>query len=260
MLRYKFLLFDLDDTIFDFQTSEQLALSQLFQDLKIPLTPTLRQRYHHFNQQLWQMYERSEITRDELLLARFPLFFKKMGLPLHGQNPGQIYRKALAAGHQLLPGALGMLTDLSKSYRIFAVTNGIAQTQRERLRAAEIAGYFDDVFISEEIGHQKPKKAFFDYVFNHIPKFDAKKTVVIGDSLTSDILGGVNARVDTVWFNPNFLPNRTKISPVYQISAPDQLKKLLLASEWLRHCAILEKTFNLLEKNYAAKYDRAILV
>ncbi|WP_416353087.1 YjjG family noncanonical pyrimidine nucleotidase [Agrilactobacillus fermenti] len=226
-MSYKFLLFDLDNTIFDFDAAEAAALSRLFEQLNIPLTQDIRRKYHQFNQKLWQMYEKDEISRSELLEAWFPLFFQKLRVPLHGLNPGKIYRGYLQEGHQLLPDAKFILQQLAKSFRLFAVTNGISATQRQRLDDAGIISYFDDLFISEEIGHQKPAKSFFDYVFAHIPNFELAEAVVIGDSLSSDILGGTNAHVDTIWYNPDFVPNHSSIHPIYQIAHLTDLPQLL---------------------------------
>lgn len=225
---YKFLLFDLDDTIFDFQEAENTALTAMFASLKIELTSNLRQQYHLYNQSLWEQYERGQITKAELFQVRFDTFFKKMNLPDPGINLDKLYRGKLADQHQLLPRAEPLLAQLAKNYRLYAVTNGITNTQLKRMAEARIDRYFDNVFISEQIGHQKPKKLFFDYVFAHIPNFQRQQALIIGDSLSADILGGVNAGVDTLWFNPNFLPNRTKILPTYQIADLMNLDKLLL--------------------------------
>lgn len=228
-MSYQFLLFDLDDTIFDFHAAETQALQALFDTAKIALTPDLRQKYHRFNQQLWQLYEDDQINRQELLTSRFPLFFRKMQLNAHGLDLDKVYRTNLGNQHQLLPGAAALLRELDKSYRLFAVTNGIANTQRKRLVDADLDQYFDDVFISEEVGCQKPLKAFYDYTFKHIPKFDKHQALIIGDSLSADVLGGQNNAVDTLWFNPHYLPNRSEVLPTYQIQTLTQLPNLLRA-------------------------------
>ncbi|MFD1671710.1 YjjG family noncanonical pyrimidine nucleotidase [Agrilactobacillus yilanensis] len=230
-MSYKFLLFDLDDTIFNFSAAEYTALAAMFTEIGIELTPELRHQYHLFNQRLWQMYEKDQITRAELLKTRFILFFKKMKLDNRGMNIDHLYRDCLAAQHQLLPDAELLLQTLHKTYRLFAVTNGIAQTQNRRLTESGIDRYFDDIFISEAIGHQKPQKPFFDYTFAHIPNFESTQALLIGDSLSADILGGQNAKVDTVWFNPDFQPNRTKILPIYQISRLLDLNQLLIEQD-----------------------------
>lgn len=230
-MSYKFLLFDLDDTLFDFDAAEDTALSTMFHKIGVTLTPELKAHYTEFNQHLWEMYERSELTRAELLRIRFKRFFEKMALDDRGEDVDKLYRESLAQQHQLLPQSKTLLATLSKRYRIFAVTNGIAKTQVKRLAEAKIDHYFDDIFISELVGHQKPQKAFFDYTFAHIANFDQKQALLIGDSLSADILGGQNAQVDTVWFNPQHQINHTTIRPTYQINTLMALDQLLIAQD-----------------------------
>lgn len=107
------------------------------------------------------------------------------------------------------------------------MTNGVSKTQYQRLTDAKMLGYFKQIFVSEDVGAQKPMKAFFDHVFSHIPNFEKEKTVIIGDSLTSDIKGGNAAGIDTIWFNKNKLPEIPEIKPTYRVDLLAELYPLL---------------------------------
>lgn len=223
-MAYSTLLFDIDDTILDFQSSEKQALKKLFNHLHQPLTTTMANYYQQLNVTLWQRYERGEIARADLLNQRFTLFFHHFGEDVDGIATERIYRQYLAEGHQPMPGAPSLLADLSRDYELYIITNGIAQTQIRRIREAGFAPYFRQLFISEQIGAQKPSQAFFKSVAHQIDHFKKADTLVIGDSLTSDILGAANYGLDSVWFNPHHLVNQTPTTPTYEIDRLNQLK------------------------------------
>ncbi|GAD17142.1 YjjG family noncanonical pyrimidine nucleotidase [Lentilactobacillus otakiensis] len=216
-MKYSTLLFDVDDTLLNFQASEQHAMQKLFENIGEELTPTIYEDYHELNEHLWQQYERKEITREQLLDTRFNLFFGKYGKQVDGQAYEAKYRSYLAEGHTQMPHAEELLADLSANHDIYVVTNGIAKTQRRRLSESGLAPYFTSVFASEVIGYQKPDPAFFDYVARKINGFSKSASLVIGDSLTSDIKGASAYGLDSVWFNPHHQQNTTKTSPTYEI-------------------------------------------
>lgn len=216
-MSYATLLFDIDDTILDFQSSEKRALKKLFQHLNKPLTPAIANYYHQLNTILWQRYEKGNLTRNDLLNSRFTLLFRHFGEDINGAAIEKTYRQYLAEGHDSIPGAKQLLMALSQNHELYIVTNGIAKTQEKRVHEAGIVKYFNQMFISENIGYQKPQRAFFDFVAHQIKHFDRRKALVIGDSLTSDILGAANYGLDSVWFNPHHALNQTKTQPTYQI-------------------------------------------
>lgn len=226
-LAYSTLLFDIDDTILNFDLSEKQALNKLFANLNKPLTPEIMAYYQQLNQHLWQQYERGEISRQELLDTRFTLLFKHFGEDLNGKLIEKTYRNYLAEGHDPIPGAKQLVTTLGNQHELYLVTNGIANTQERRIREAGLAPYFENLFISERIGARKPEKAFFDYVAQHIPNFDRHQSLVIGDSLTSDILGARTYGLDSVWFNPQHQSNQTTTKPTYEIDQLAALKKIV---------------------------------
>lgn len=222
-MKYSTLLFDVDDTLLNFQAAEHAAMKKLFESIGQPLTPAVYQDYHQLNESLWQRYELGEISRQELLDTRFTLFFSKYGQTVDGQAYEKRYRDYLAEGHSPMPQAKQLLTDLNANHDIFVVTNGIAKTQHRRLNESGLAPYFTNVFASETVGVQKPDPKFFDYVAQRINGFSKPKSLVIGDSLTSDIKGATAYGLDSVWFNPTHKINKTPAKPTYEI---DQLLRL----------------------------------
>jgi 2-haloacid dehalogenase len=225
--KYTTLFFDADDTLLDFSAAESLALSLLFKDQKITLTAELEAHYKELNQGLWRAHEEGKIERDELLNTRFSLLFKEYGKEVDGALLEENYRMYLEEGNQLVNGALELMNELEKKYDLYIVTNGVSKTQDRRLRDSGLHPFFKNVFVSEDTGYQKPMKEYFDYVFARIPNFSLEHGLIIGDSLSSDIKGGMLAGLDTCWFNPKVKPNNTEIQPTYQIQTLEELFQIL---------------------------------
>ena len=229
-MQYDTLLFDIDNTLLDFEADESQALKRLFDFVGIKLTDELHQKYSNYNKSLWQKLERNEITRDELLATRFNVFFKvNFNRDVTDLNLNDRYINYLSDGHDLMPHATELLQFLKQSpaIRLEIATNGVPQTQYKRLKEAEIMNYFDQIFVSQEIGINKPNIGFYNYIENHLENFNAHRTLMIGDSLTSDIQGGNNANIDSVWFNPQHLENSSSAQPTYEIDDLLQIKKLI---------------------------------
>ncbi|KGR78200.1 YjjG family noncanonical pyrimidine nucleotidase [Ureibacillus manganicus] len=231
MKQYQTLLFDLDDTLLDFGQAENEALSKLFMELQIPLTDDMKETYKMFNTGLWRAHEEGKIGREELLNTRFAIFFEHYGKKVDGVEFERKYRSYLDEGHQLIDGAMELILDLYEKYDLFIVTNGVVSTQEKRLKDSGLAPYFQHVFVSEEIGFQKPKFEFFDYVFGQLKKCERGTTLIIGDSLTSDIQGGFNADIDTCWFNPHYKKKNIDVEPTYEIRQLTELKDILKITE-----------------------------
>ena len=225
----RFVLLDLDDTILDFHRAEAAAVSKTFLRLGIEPTEQIVQRYSEVNAAHWRMLERGEITRAQVLTGRFRQIFSEIGAGCDPEHTQQIYEAYLSRGHYFIPGAEQLLKDLYGNYHLYLVSNGNAVVQKGRLESAGIAPYFDAIFISELIGADKPSRAYFDRCFAKIPDFDTQQAILIGDSPTSDILGGTRAGVKTCWFNPNHRPPHPEIHADFEV---DQLCLLpsLLAS------------------------------
>lgn len=225
--RYEVLLMDVDGTLLDFDKAEREGFKQVLEHYDFTPEEALIEEYHLINKECWEALEEGKISRDEVLTSRFEKFFSRHNCAVNGQEAENLYRLYLEKGFYLIDGAVSILEYLKDRYRLYVVTNGVAETQRLRLEGASLNSYFKDVFISEDAGSQKPKKEFFDYCFARIPEADPAKMLIIGDSLTSDIRGGINAGVDTCWFNPKGIENKRGIMPGYEIKSLSELKEML---------------------------------
>lgn len=200
-MKYTTLLFDLDDTLLDFGKAEDNAITLLLEKYGLPASEENKRLYSGINQSKWDALAKGEITRKELFATRFPDYFAALGVDIDGDTANAEYISLLGQGHFLLDGALETCRQLSERYSMYIITNGAKKAQEGRLNGSPLMQYFDGVFISEEIGFDKPKKEYFDFVYSHIPEKDKSKTLVIGDSLASDIAGAVGYGVDCCWVN-----------------------------------------------------------
>jgi 2-haloacid dehalogenase len=225
--KYKTLLFDADDTLLDFDAAESLALRLLFEEHHFSLTTDIEKTYKNINKDLWKAFEQGKIDRDEVVNSRFYLLFKDYGKDIDGALLENSFRRYLEQGHQLVKGAIELITTLQKDFDLYIVTNGDSKTQDRRLRESGLYPLFRDIFVSEVSGFQKPMKEYFDYVFARIPHFEPNQALIIGDSLSSDIKGGYLAGIDTCWYNPERLDNNTDIIPTYEIQKLEDLYQIL---------------------------------
>lgn len=223
------LLFDVDETLLDFPACERNALCNALRKNGFPFQEDMYAWYHAFNLSLWKRYEKGEIDRNTVLYSRFDGLFARYGISGNAVLFEEDYVDALANEHVLIDGALEMLRTLLGSYRMYIVTNGVARSQRKRLRESGIDQYMDGVFISEDLGSQKPQREFFDACFRKIGNPDRRTVMIIGDSLTSDIRGGNNAGILTCWYNPYELPKTESVFINYEIKTLNELTELLSA-------------------------------
>ena len=222
----EFLLLDLDDTILDFHKAERIALSKTFRDFGLEPAEDVLDLYHKINKWPWEQLELGVMTRDQVLVNRFGALFEKVGMTVDPAACAKSYESNLGIGHYFLPGAEEAVKRLKEHYRLFLVSNGTATVQHSRLTSAGLYPYFEQVFISQEIGYNKPEKAYFDRCFERIPGFEQEKALMVGDSLTSDIKGGINAGLTTVWINPAHKACGD-IRPDYEIEGLSDLEGLL---------------------------------
>ena len=223
----EFLFLDLDDTILDFHKAERIAIAKTIRDFGVEPTEEVLGRYHVINKWHWEQLELGKLTRAEVLENRFKVLFEELGVEVDATACARAYEKNLSIGHYFLPGAEEAVDALSKKYRLFLASNGTASVQKGRMTSANLYRFFEKVFVSQEIGYNKPSKAYFDACFAQIPDFDPKKAMIVGDSLSSDIKGGIQAGIATVWVNPNHLPANPAIPADYEIEALSQLEALL---------------------------------
>lgn len=227
MKKYEVLLFDVDGTLLDFDKAEEMGIEGLLIHYGLPVTAENKEKYHLLNKKYWEMLERGEISRDQVLSLRFEEFFGDFGIPVDGTEVDGMYRQYLNAGAFPLEGAVSLLEGLKDRYQLYIITNGVAETQYKRLGASGLDKYFNGIFISEEAGCQKPLKEFFEYCFEKMGRRDVENMLVIGDSLTSDIRGGNNAGIDTLWFNPHGLENTAGVHVDYEAGSLEEIGNML---------------------------------
>ena len=223
----EFLFLDLDDTILDFHKAEHIALEKTFRFFGLEPDEAVMALYSRINREHWQRLERKELTREQVLVGRFAVLFEQCGIVAEPEQVARKYEDLLSIGHYFLPGAEEALQSLSKKYKLYLASNGTAKVQAGRLASAGISKYFQEIFVSQEMGVNKPDKEYFDRCAARIPGFDPKKAMMVGDSLTSDIQGGINAGMKTVWVNGRNYPRPENIIPDYEIQSLSQLEQLL---------------------------------
>lgn len=225
MLKTVFL--DLDDTILDFTRAEAEALRRALMEADVLADDTVLARYHAINAAQWELLEEGVLTREQVLVGRFDILFEELDLVRSAREVCERYEGYLEEGCWFIPGAEALLETLTPRYDLYLASNGAAQVQYRRLESAGIRRYFRGIFISQELGADKPSPAFFEKCFAAVPGFSKESAVIVGDSLTSDIRGGKNAGLRTCWFNPCGKPVRPGIVPDYEFTALDQLPPLL---------------------------------
>lgn len=221
------ILLDLDDTILDFHKAEASAIRKSLIDMDLSATDEIAAEYSRINAAQWALLEKKVLTRDEILHRRFDLLFDYLNVTRDSDKMLRIYENYLSQGHYFIDGAEDVLGKLKADYRLYLVSNGTLTVQKSRIKSAGIAPCFEDIFISEEIGCDKPSARFFDICFKKAGNIRRRDTVIVGDSLSSDILGGINAGIRTVWYNPRRKPIKNNVVPDYQIDTLSALIPLV---------------------------------
>ena len=216
--RYQWLIFDADGTLFDFRLGETIALQQTTRMHDVAYSSDLHESYSAISAELWRQFELGEISLMHLRVVRFERLFAELGIDLEAESFNLDFMEALGRQTQLLPGAEAVVRDLSSRFRLLLATNGIAMVQRPRFAGSSIRRYFEDVVISDEIGVAKPQTGFLEEAFSRMGEPSKSEVLMIGDSLSSDIAGGVNFGVDTCWFNPDGFALDGSPKPTYEIA------------------------------------------
>jgi len=204
-MKYVWLLFDADGTLFDYDHAEETALKNTFAQSGFIYQLEYLNIYKTINSKFWKEFEKNTIQRDGLKTERFKALFNELKIYADPFSFSNIYLNNLSLSTLLLEGAEEICRILSKRYNLAIITNGFKEVQRPRYESSSLINYFKEIIISDEIGAAKPEKEYFDIAFERIGN-PAKSTVlVIGDSLTSDIKGGLDYGLDTCWYNPNGL-------------------------------------------------------
>ena len=227
---YDYILFDADNTLFDFDAAEAKALDAALLQFGYPCDDVTRPLYRAINHALWHRFNLGQISREKLLVERFAVFVRVMGREDDPVAFNRCYLDALSRNADLLPGAEELCRLLSERYTLAIVTNGNAMAQRGRFDRSPLKGLIPWLFISEEVGTQKPEPRFFQSVLDAMGISDRRRAVVVGDDPYSDILGGNRAGLDTIWYHPSATAAPEGISPTASVRSFDQLRALLLPS------------------------------
>ncbi len=221
------LLLDLDDTLLDFHKGEAIAVKKALAQMGLPSTDEIAQRYSEINDAQWKRLEKGEITREEVLVGRFRLLFDEMGADASAADMKRIYEGLLSKEGHLFDGAEELLKTLQADYDLCIISNGTAVVQDARIAATGIARYFREIFISQRVGVNKPSPLFFDRCLEAMPDLRREDCLIIGDSLSSDIQGGMLSGIRTCWLNRSKMQASGGITPDYEISALEELPALL---------------------------------
>jgi len=226
---YKYLLWDIDGTVLDFHASEEYAIRALFEKYNMGIcTDEMLEMYKAINTEYWQKLERNEMTKPEILVGRFRDFFEKTGADTSlAESFNDDYQSALGDVIVFVDKAEEIILSQEGKYVLAAVTNGTKVAQDKKLRLSGMDKVFDRIFISECVGVEKPNKEFFDVVFKELGITDKREVLIIGDSLTSDMKGGLISGIDTCWFNPGHQPRNPEISVTYEIDHLSKLEEIL---------------------------------
>lgn len=226
---YKYLLWDIDGTILDFFASETYAIKTLFEKYKLGNCSAENLKlYSQINRQYWEALEKNEMSKEEILVGRFREFFECLGIDTSiAECFNKDYQVTLGDHIAFHENAKEMLLKQKGEYILVGVTNGTKVAQAKKLRLSGLDKIFDAVFISEDVGYEKPNPKYFEHVFKVMNIKNKKEVLLIGDSLTSDMKGGENVSIDTCWFNPSHSKNSYNIKVKYEIDSLIEIEKIL---------------------------------
>lgn len=233
MKKYRYLLFDADNTLFDFSKAEYISFTDMCSVCNVNCSSELYEQYSAINDRLWKLHEQKKVSLEELKIERF----RRLLLFNEFEDNELTMKKAVAmrdsymdnlAGQTcLIDGAEDICRKLSEEYDMYIVTNGIGKIQRSRFGKSALVPYFRDMFISEEIGVGKPSAEYYDYVIRKIGCDDKSAYLAIGDSITSDCIGAINYGLDICYFNPN-KNQHNELNLTYMIQKLSELEAILL--------------------------------
>lgn len=228
MGQFKIILWDIDGTLINFHAAEEVCIRDGLKKYGIEITDAQFKEYQRINRGYWEALERKEITKPEVYTNRFRDFFQFIGVDhIDPSIFNEAYQNGLAEVVVLEENALEVIRTLSKTHKQYAVTNGSVVAQKGKLSRSGLDKILLEVFISEEIGAEKPDIAFFNRVAEKIPDFKTQEAIIVGDSLTSDMLGGNNAGITCCWYNPKHLKNETEAKVDIEIEKLTDLYRVL---------------------------------
>ena len=238
MAKYNCIMMDIDNTLLDFDAAERKALLETLQQFSLPCDEAAISRYHEINSSLWGELNKGKIRRDKLVVERFDRFVKEIGAAAKATELNRAYTEHLATHADVIPGAEEALQELAEVATMIAVSNGTESVERGRLKLSGFEKYFDDIFISEAVGVSKPNPKIFQIAMRKLGIEHSDKVLVVGDSLSADIQGGVNAGLDTCWVNMNGLENESGLTPTYEVKALSELYPIVMEEDELQNVGL----------------------
>lgn len=227
-MKYDLFLFDLDDTLLDFQKSERLSFFMALQDLGLKSdVESIFQTYQVHNKALWKLFEQNLTTKDHLKVERFRQTFASHQIDINPEVASLRYLDALPETVVLIDHAVELCEWLKSYGEIGIITNGIHHVQTKRIANSAIAKCISFISVSDECGFAKPDVRFFDYTVKKAKHFNKSSTLIVGDRFDADIQGAHNFGIDSCWFNPHAFPNESSISATYEIKELLELRRLL---------------------------------
>ena len=234
MAKYYCILFDADNTLLDFDAAERKALAETLAQYNIEPSNETVEKYRTINEGLWRQLEKGQIRREKLMNERFTRFLKEIGVSGSGAEMKRYYLNQLSTHPDLMPGnVLDVLHELAEVATMAIVTNGFDKVQSRRVKESGIAAFMEEVFVSERSDSEKPNRKIFDTALRTLGVENREHVLVVGDSLSSDIQGGINAGLDTCWLNRNHVENPGQISPTYEIESLEQLYPIVMEPDEL---------------------------
>jgi 2-haloacid dehalogenase len=225
LMAYTWLFFDADGTLFDFELAEKLALSSVLLDLGQPLSDETHQNYQRINQELWLAFEEGKVTQAEIKMKRFERWLESLHIQADVEKVSRDYLLYLSQQGPLFENALEIIQALSRKYKMLLLTNGLKEVQRPRFNASVLKPYMQDIIVSGEVGFAKPDPRIFDAAFSVAGNPNKNEVLMIGDSLSADIQGGINYGLDTCWYNP--MKGGSSLPITYTIHDLRQLLEIL---------------------------------
>ncbi len=246
MAKYYCVLFDADNTLLNFDAAENKALAETLVNYGIEPDAETVQTYREINSELWKQLEKGQIRREKLMSERFTRFLKAIDAAGNGAEMNRFYLEQLSTHPDLMSAnVLDVLKELSEVATLAIVTNGFDRVQSRRVQESGLLNYIEDVFVSEKLDSEKPNRKIFDAALRSLGVENREHVLMVGDSLSSDIQGGINAGLDTCWFNPNHAENPGKVCPIYEISNLEELYPLVMEPEELANIGLKNRRHQL---------------
>ena len=239
MAKYYCVLFDADNTLLNFDAAENKALAETLVNYGIEPDAETVQTYREINSELWKQLEKGQIRREKLMSERFTRFLKAIDAAGNGAEMNRFYLEQLSTHPDLMSAnVLDVLKELSEVATLAIVTNGFDRVQSRRVQESGLLNYIEDVFVSEKLDSEKPNRKIFDAALRSLGVENREHVLMVGDSLSSDIQGGINAGLDTCWYNPNHAENPGKVIPTYEIASLEELYPLVMEQEELANVGL----------------------